>query len=1248
MKKNTLNKIRLKIPSLIDKTIKLLENVKNKYYSLQEELKYTSLSPVDTKDSNCEYSKALKWALDNRQAQDIKNIALTGPYGAGKSTILKTLLNNYSGNKLKFLSISLATFKEEKPLLDDNGSIIQVDKTELLKRIEISILEQIFYNEKDSKIPDSRFKKIKSYSLKNIIFLSIGYLFFVLAAYNYYNPHFIHDIFKDFPLNTLVSNFIHYGSFLILAIGLFFIISKSIRLISAITINKIMIQNAEIGIGDSLNKSILNHHIDELLYFFSQTKCNVVIIEDLDRFEETEIFTKLREINLLLNNSKKTKHLHITFIYAVRDNIFKDKERTKFFDFIVPVIPYINSSNSSDKLLNKAKNNNFVLSNNLIEDISFYIDDMRLLHNITNEFYLYCNKIVGVTDYNKLFALITYKNIYPSDFMELSNNKSVLNIIFNQKSDFINALNENIDLKIIDLKEQIKNYDSLFIRNLEDLRRLYIVRLIENSQYFDSFIINDSVKKIDEIIKDDIFPYIVSNNYKYNKITSQYGHHSVYSTPIAPDVTFSSIEDLVDNVKKYSSKEEEIIKLNAGEINVLKQKIQDLEKEKQQNRNLELAELLQTNQIQNIKFGKNCNQNFDKDFILMLLRNGYTTEDYMDYITLFHGESITRDDYQFHINIKNKINLPFDFKLHKIEKLITKINPLDFQTEYILNYQLMDYLLGKPIKHSKNLEGVFSKLKDESKISIDFIKGYFKESKKLEEFIKILCNNWSNIYKHIGSDTGFTSEMKNDIFKSIIEFADIDAIKNISNNSTFKQIILDNSEFLNISLNNRKLTEIIKALEIKFTSIDFNNSSDELLTYIYENNHYKLNVKMVTSLIKKFGKFNQVKFDNSNYQAIKDSNANQLIQYVENNINEYIENVYLKIETNINEEERHLTSLLNNEAITIGNKESIIISTKTKIKKLDSITYINLYPILFQNNKVKPFWENLLYAYNNQETQTNDDESEIELEISQFIIDFINIKDNAEELSKVKIPKEVNGENIYSVFWKKIIQIDEINDDIYEIITKSNPWWYKDLKFDEISDNKIKTLINNNCLNPSTDTFNALKENSEGLNIYFLEKRKSYYFKILDELDFESDDLELILKSVILTNYEKQQLLNRSTSETVITDNNLKLLSEIIIKDNTFIVEESVLKALLNSKNISVIDRIQLYNKNYNKFDNIFIDNYLENLGGNYAEITNKSKKAKIPNNKDNKILLNNLISKDYISSISTKDNSFIVNHKRS
>lgn len=1235
--------MNIKLLKLLDKIIASLESIRFKYNNDNEEnLAYSSLSPIDNGDENGYYSQALIWALKNRKKEDIKNIALTGSYGSGKSSILKTFQKNYKGNDLKFLNISLATFKEEEPRINEAGEEIKLDKTELVKRIETSILEQIFYHEEDRKIPDSRFKKIKSYSTNKLFLLSLGYLLFLLAIYNYFTPHFIQSIFKDVIISNKVYDIIHHSGIFIIIVGIFFIIFKSVRIISAITINKFKIQNAEIGVGESLNKSILNHHIDEILYFFSIRPYNVVIIEDLDRFRETEIFTKLREVNLLLNNSEKTKRKEIVFVYAVRDDMFTDKERTKFFDFIIPVIPVINSSNSSEILLKKKNKFKYKLSDNLIEDISFFIDDMRLLHNISNEFYLYSKKLNETLNQDKLFAIITYKNIYPNDFMKLSNNEGDLYTIFKSKANFIKNSVSEIDCEIEKYKNQIKDYERVFLNNMKDFRLLYIVRIIETLPGFKSFNINSTVMSIDDVTEESNFEYIRTNNYTYNQITWDIYNQRELSQEKRLSNNFNKIESLVDVTKTYSQKEKEIKDIENGKITSLKNKIQELEKQKQKARIYKISELLKFDQLPELELSENLN----KDLIIILLKNGYIAEDYLDYISLFHEESITRSDYQFHISIKNSIKKPFNYKLSKIEKLLLKINPLDFQTEYILNYDILDYLLSYSIKYDFQLELMFNKLKDESNISVEFIKGYFETSQKLDEFIKILCNKWSNIWGFIESNPDFSDELKNSIFKSIIEYGDIKAIVEISKQSSFKKHILSDPLFLNITENHDKLKEVIEELKVSFSKIDFENSSDEMLFFIYKDNHYELNIELVVSVIKKFGEFNQVEFDNSNYFAIKTSKADHLIQYVESNINDYIENVYLKISTNINEKEEYLIALLNNENIEFDKKESVISQIITKITKLSTIEDSGLYPILLEKNKLFPSWENLLFDYNNQVIEVGEVEK-IESDISESSIEFINLINNAEELSKVKIPKEVNSTNVYGKFWKKLLQKDEIEDQSYELITKSSPWWYSDLNFEKISENKIKSLINSNCVNPTIDSYNSLKEKSVGLNIFLFEKRKSDFFKILDQLIFDSDDLELILKSSILNNSDKLKILNNCSEEIVITNSNLKQLSSLILSDNSFVVSDNVVNSILLNNHVPIKERVRLFVKNSNKYDLSFIESFLKNLEGNYAWITDTSSKARIPKDHDNWGLLNILVNKRYISSFSEVKSDYRVNHKR-
>ena len=102
----------------------------------------------------------------------------------------------------------------------------------------------------------------------------------------------------------------------------------------------------------------------------------------------------LRELNNLLNNDEAINHKPIVFVYAVRDDIFSKEDRTKFFDFIIPVIPIVNATNSGEILLEKLDNAKkhgicHKISQGFVLDIAPFISDMRIIQNIYNEFVVY-------------------------------------------------------------------------------------------------------------------------------------------------------------------------------------------------------------------------------------------------------------------------------------------------------------------------------------------------------------------------------------------------------------------------------------------------------------------------------------------------------------------------------------------------------------------------------------------------------------------------------------------------------------------------------------------------------------------------------------------------------------------------------------------------------------------------------------------------------------------------------------------
>ena len=168
----------------------------------------------------------------------------------------------------------------------------------------------------------------------------------------------------------------------------------------------------------------------------------------LFRSDNTDIFLKLREVNQLLNQSNSVGR-KVTFIYAVKDDMFFDEERTKFFDYITTVIPIINSSNSADKLKEELEIKGYSdLNVEVIDSLAFFIDDMRLLKNIVNEYAQYREKLDEKLDQNKLLAMIVYKNYHPKDFADLHKGKGVLYDCLHKKSELLVERNRQIDERI--------------------------------------------------------------------------------------------------------------------------------------------------------------------------------------------------------------------------------------------------------------------------------------------------------------------------------------------------------------------------------------------------------------------------------------------------------------------------------------------------------------------------------------------------------------------------------------------------------------------------------------------------------------------------------------------------------------------------------------------------------------------------------------------------------------------------------
>ena len=175
---------------------------------------------LDKKDPAYSTVLELDTILDVAVKKGIRNIALTGPFGSGKSSVLKTLMTDFS-TKHEYLPISLATLKandetDSSGSRDDKGNSNSDNaETALNRRIEYSILQQLVYREKAATVTNSRFKRISYMPPKTIRRYSIWGVLTLLAILIVFEPKFarIESFYSFFNLGR-VGNLIVDGLFL--------------------------------------------------------------------------------------------------------------------------------------------------------------------------------------------------------------------------------------------------------------------------------------------------------------------------------------------------------------------------------------------------------------------------------------------------------------------------------------------------------------------------------------------------------------------------------------------------------------------------------------------------------------------------------------------------------------------------------------------------------------------------------------------------------------------------------------------------------------------------------------------------------------------------------------------------------------------------------------------------------------------------------------------------------------------------
>lgn len=444
-----------------------------------------SLIPEYVEADHGVYLTILKRAIDEQVG--VRNIALSGTYGTGKSSILAQVAADYPK---RVIELSLSTLGTHPTVANAGtsssesvGSAADFDRPSesTTNRIQKEIVKQLLYQQKPSAAPESRFRRISRFPRWREYGIALGVAVLVVC--------FIVAIGLDDPAALLTrarlvdppawlrtaAGYVATGA----AAGLVVYFARLV-LHDRLSIEKVSAGPATITLPPR-SSSYFDEYLDEIIYFFETNKRrDIVIIEDLDRFNDPYIFESLRSLNGLLNAAKQLQGRRIRFIYAVRDSIFekrgRDKgvsttddataelvlaNRTKFFDLVVPVVPFITHRNARDLMHTLLTARRHAISKDLVNLAAHHVADMRLIRNVVNEYEVFKSRLVDVPnpvpelDNERLFAMILFKNAHMAEFEAIRLGESSLDRLYDLGRSLVSSNLRRLREEAVELKTRI-------------------------------------------------------------------------------------------------------------------------------------------------------------------------------------------------------------------------------------------------------------------------------------------------------------------------------------------------------------------------------------------------------------------------------------------------------------------------------------------------------------------------------------------------------------------------------------------------------------------------------------------------------------------------------------------------------------------------------------------------------------------------------------------------------------------------
>lgn len=1061
--------------------------------------KYRSLLPKnDMKLDN--YLDALNYAMDT---DEIRNIALSGSYGSGKSSVINSYENVYSGKR--FLHVTLADFEEQHRPKPNAGDTAQNSLKNTVDLLEGKILNQLLHQIDVTNIPQSRFRsKTADSSRLKIRSVVFAVLFAAVLLYSIRfeawqalvntlpsGPFFLNIAWTAHPSLRVAGILL---SFAMGGWGLFHLLHlPNLRRL----FKKIDVKGISIEVFETEADSLFDRYLDEVLYLFEHSGADAIVFEDLDRYDVTRIFEKLKEISDLLYLRKRarggstakmrqeqaepceahkqqeqpnqdmsclkkalrsierfTQRLKKApeieeirsvpkFFYLIRDNVFSSSDRTKFFDFIIPVVPVIATGNAYDLMFNRFKQQELenTFDQHFLRDVSLYLSDLRLVHNIVNEYILYqdvLNDSELTRDPNRQLAMIIYKNLFPQDFEQLQHGQGYVFELFQKRDSLLAVKQARVDQETEQLRLQIEQAESDHLQNIDELNALFFP--------FDEKINEIDGKPLDSLLsRTELVKRLMEADTAF--FTNSYSRNN--------KVSLNKLRKKMEQDPTYQARKTTLEKKAVLHAAALNDRLPTLLDERHRLDTLTLRELIPETDSD---FWASNDSSYaltsSREFPLLkyLILQGYIDEQYSIYISYFHPNSLTARDKNFCMSLYERRQLDYAYPLDNPQAVLEQIGEAYFSRDEVSNFALFDHLLAQG--RSRELDLWLDSIDNRSEAGtpvFDFPSALWRHSPHhtlLTQVINERMPHWFQLWTRLGvlSEDDWHQYALDTLLHSGSE-----TLARMNDEKWLATAISIRKNFLHIEdPETEALIEKFKLLGVRFCSIEYREQDAALVRRVYEEHLYDLNQRTLTLWLNLFYGTSDNTALGKSYTYFLRKPDELLSRWAEEHADAYMYDLLHIGNLRFSDEPDAVAALLRHPDIQIMHKKGYIGRLDTQLDKLTDIEPRELWPDLLEAGLVSFIWENIADYYNAFCVEDNS--------LDEALCGFIEAGAADLTWTNDKLAERIGAEAADSLLLA-LLDCPKLSPERYRAVWASLNIMYSNLALTELPDSHILGLI---------------------------------------------------------------------------------------------------------------------------------------------------------------------------------------------